>query len=146
MELCLGTLFYLTTRVATLFRLFHVTAGVATHTVLPNWYQSGVHHLYCNMKKVLEMFSLCSFHIRSTSVLHSSHCPMTLCLDPEGHSMIIVQSLVCYTVITICFDWPHVNTVTLCCFMNCGNWHAVGSNFVSESVPQNLSNTLNISK
>jgi len=45
MKLYLGTLFYLTTRVAALFRLFHVTAGVATHTVLPNWHHSGVHHL-----------------------------------------------------------------------------------------------------
>jgi len=45
MELYLGTLFYLTTRVAALFRLSRITAGVATHTALPYWYQSGVHHL-----------------------------------------------------------------------------------------------------
>jgi len=45
MKLYLGTLFYLTTHVAALFILFRVTAGVATHTVLPNWRQSGVYHL-----------------------------------------------------------------------------------------------------
>jgi len=45
MKLYLGTLFYLTAHVAALFRLFCVTAGVATHTLLPNWHQSGGHHL-----------------------------------------------------------------------------------------------------
>jgi len=36
MKLYLGTLFYLTTHVTALFRLFCVTAGIAAYSVLPN--------------------------------------------------------------------------------------------------------------